>query len=485
MSTSTVYLVDREDNDSSKREDPINIISKLIGIPRGREWSVTSEDKEKQLYMIHYSEELASMNRLDMESYGHIRGLVVDVGYGVISCKSSGYQIETVQDELTVTSDGQMFKFEQKDGSIFTTPISETTLNKGYEGVQLRIWKDSYGDAHISTFKKLDLSKSMSRGISPLYFHQYYEMLGGPAPESFFDPEKKYSPYVHIVMLVHTDLLTVSRQLIDTKCGGYLVYLGNKRMDVQYDVDETEDSPYKVKTYDNIVDASDNDGLYNPEPLTIEGANDYLKYGYYVESDVLKAELSPGEFIFASWKDMEFRILSSGYNWRLQLCPDGNRLRNFCIAALQSRVSSTFGTKFPAIPLQNIEQLNNIVSDGYPILKLTDGKVLNSPSISQRLINAHICFLMAVPLHAQEEAMKYMKKYTELIRNACKTIYTIRKTDTSSYRIDRSVLKYINGMSASNYEEIERTLYKIEPTLCFKICKNLEKAKHNRSVKVV
>lgn len=486
MSTKTVYLVDKEDINSSNREDPINIISEIIGLPPGREWEITSKDEEKSLYMVHYSEALASTNQLDMEVYGNLRGVVVDTGYASISCKSSGHQIECVHDKLCTTPDNDYFSFTEKEtGSVYTTPIDKSTINRGYEGIQLRIWKDSYGNAHISTFKKLNLDNSLSRGLSPLYFKQYYEMLNGPTAESFFDPSKRFSPYVHIMMIVHTDLLTVSRQIINTEHGGYIVYLGHKKMDVTYPDGEMETEPFNVVTADNIADATANKVLYAPSPLTIDEANHQLRYGYCVNTSadtIDDPRLFPGEFLVVKWNDMEFRVLSTGYDWRMQICPDGNRMRNFFIAAFNSRKSDTFGKEFPVVPLQDVSQLTSAITKGYPVLALNTGKILNRPTLNQRLTNVHLCFIMAIPIHLQEEALKYKDAYLQYMKQTTESINAIKQSNNTLYRLPTHLSTFINriGRSAS-LVDIQTMLYRTDAQNCYKICKLLEKVKSKQS----
>ncbi len=205
-----------------------DIISDLLNITRGSEWDITSKDGERDLYMVHYSEKLAAIGVLDLDRYKKIKGIVVDTACGTVVCANYDNQYETVSDKLETTPDKKYYKFSDSvNGAIYTIPIEETQLHEGYEGVELRIWKDSLGKAHISTNKKIDLSNSDSRGYCPLSYYEYYKMLNGPAAESFFDPNKYNYPYVHRLMMVHTDILLVSKEIIIANIGGYNVSLGD------------------------------------------------------------------------------------------------------------------------------------------------------------------------------------------------------------------------------------------------------------------
>lgn len=437
-----------------------NIISDVLNIPISPDWEITSKDEQKDLYMVHYSEKMHASGHLDYERYKHIRGIVVDTACGNVVCKNNIEQTEIVTKNIETTKDKNYYLIQDDvSHEIHTFPINETKFTRGYEGIELRVWKDSYGNAHISTSKKIDMLSSNSRTLFSLFFSDYYKMLKGPAPESFFDPSKKFSSFVYILTMVHTDLLGVSKEIITTENGGYIVYLGYKKMNTFYPVEECESIPFFTpSTVNNILPATE---------YTLESANNHLKYGFYTEKS-----FKTGEFILASYKDYNYRIYSPDYKWRLEICPDHNRFRNFFLEYVKCNQYSHVLTKQYNVPNQNFNEISQLIRDSYPFTTVISSSVKNS-----RIEKLIIAFLYAVPINLQETIIDtYLDKARSYINDTAAKIHGFINSN-DSFIVSKEINEFIQNINHKYaVPEIAHVLKSnSSPKFIYKICKTIEK----------
>ena len=116
-----------------------------------------------------------------------------------------------------------------------------TIFKLGFEATVMRVYKHD-GKVYHSTHRRLDASRS--RWGASITFGDMYVQLGGPSNDVLFDEKKAYSPFCHIFLMVHPDILIATKANVGT---GYLVYLGPKKM---WNIDS---SPYPLEQVDTVV----------------------------------------------------------------------------------------------------------------------------------------------------------------------------------------------------------------------------------------
>lgn len=395
-------------------------IANILNIENSAAWEITSCNDGKNLYMIHHKPEA------DLIKYGDIRGIVVDTKAKIVVCRSYGYTPIIVANSLST-------KMFDTFGIEHTLDQNNVRFNVGYEGTLINIFKHD-GEVYRSTRKRLDAERS--RWGASKTFAEMYRQLGGPSDDTLFDPMSKYSPWVHSFIIVHPDVLVVSKDNIDQ---GYLVYLGSKKMySTEYD-----ECPYKQLRQDGTLfvnedqfsqDERVNAGWIDPvshEPsnfltpasLTLEEANHHLMFGAYesFDSNYFDVRMLPGEFIIVHQTDTGkmLRVESGAYSWRSQIRDnDPNLLHRFFCLVSQSYNQSTI-EKYPIFTPYNEESIKaQIETGGYVVWPQIRAKVDMSKKES-RLYNIWLVFLNAVPLHRQKEVSGYLNylytKRNELI----------------------------------------------------------------------
>jgi len=303
----------------------------------------------------------------------------------------------------------------------------------GYEGTLINIFKHD-GVVYRSTRKRLDAERSRW-GTSKTFMEMYYQ-LGGPSDEVLFDPMSKYSPWVHSFIIVHPDVLVVTK---DNVGEGYLVYLGSKRMySTEYD-----ECPYKQLRQDGTPFLTDQEFLQDervnagwidpishtptnflsPTSLTLEEANQHLLFGSYESFDHadLDRRMLPGEFVIVHQTDDQghekmLRVESHAYNWRSQMRDNNPNLLNRFFHLVSHSYTSGMIEKYPVFtPYDERSIKAQIESGGYVVWPQVPSKV-DMSNKEVRLYNIWLAFLNAVPLHRQKEVAGYLN-YLYMKRN--------------------------------------------------------------------
>ncbi len=218
-------------------DDIRKIISNVLDIENSAAWQIVSSDPEHNLYMVHHKPEA------NLADYGQIRGIVIDTEAKAIICRSYGYTPTVMIDRITVQpGDGNIHLIDELSFEHAMNP-ARIHFKIGFEGTMINVFKHD-GKVYRSTRKRLDASRSRW-GNSDTFMDMYWS-LGGPGNDDLFDPDSKYSPYCHTFIIVHPDVLVVSKDNIGD---GYLVYLGPKQMwSVDYNI-----CPYKQTQKDGSL----------------------------------------------------------------------------------------------------------------------------------------------------------------------------------------------------------------------------------------
>ena len=388
-------------SDFSKKQ----IIAPLLRLDVNGTWEIVSET-DTGLSMVHHK------NDCDMEIYGALRGVVVDMNKGNIVCYSYPHSPKFVFPSLTL-EDGKL----KLNDNLHLDP-EKIKIKPGFEGPLIHVFKHA-GKVYRSTRKRFDPSKS--RWGNSKTFEKIYWDLGGPEDEVLFDSNKDYSPYCHTFIMVHPDMLVCTKYDVGS---GYLVYLGPRQM---YSM---ENCPYPFEDVDDTLRVPDttssqfqdeNRKIYSPELLTLDEANKHLRFGFYEEfegSEYLDPRLLPSEFVII--EDTEtgnmYRIESPGYNWRsLMRNNDPNILHRFYELSDYSYLKNVINDEqkyrenFPILSFFDPKSLSENINN-CPIVVWPQNTeiVLPVPSTKDtKLYNIWQCFLITVPINRQKEVVTF------------------------------------------------------------------------------
>lgn len=438
--------------------DDKKIISEVLGLENSAAWTIVSDDPDNNLYMIHHRPEA------NLAEYGDIRGIVVDTEAKTVVCRSYGYTPTIVSDQLSIQEgDGKMHLVDNLGLEHVILPTN-ANIKVGFEGTLLQIFKHN-GKVYKSTRKRLDSSRS--RWGSSKTFLTMFDELGGPSDEVLFDPETKYSPYCHFFIIVHPDVLVVSKDNIGS---GYLVYLGPKQM---WDTDY-ETCPYKQVSKDGSLfegvtqdefnsDPRPNAGwidneirvpkatndpqqlgvetnIFSPDNISIEESNKHLMFGFYLpfpNYDKLDRRMLPGEFVVIQKLDENghidktFRVESTSYSWRSGMRDNSpNLLYRFFQLVNGSYIDyrapdgeDRFKQLYPLFMPFDKKSIDKQIRENGPYAvwpqQSSDIEDEHLNNKEGRMYGIWLAYLNAVPLHSQKEVLGFLdhlyKKRGELI----------------------------------------------------------------------
>lgn len=512
----------------STKIDAQSTISKTFGINSSAAWDVVSTDDDHNLVMVHHKPEA------DLNEYGQLRGVVVDTNAETVVCKSFEHAPIVDADFLKIT-DGKI-NLTDEFGTEYNLNLDEISIHPGFEGTLMHVFK--HGDKVFRTTRKR-IDPSRSRWGSSKPFTEMYEELNGPTDEELFDNNAMYSPYCHVFIIVHPDVLVVSKTNIGK---GYLVYLGTKQMwSLEYN-----ECPYKQLQssgdfYGNVTeeefeaDKRPNAGwidetLYIPKlsetllalpSFNVDQANKHLKFGFYDELENIQTidqRILPGEFIiihkYNEKGEIEkmLRVESNAYAWRSKM-RDNNPNTLYRFYQLIHRSNLEYGTDtdktkynnlFPLFTpydektIQNYEgqfviwpQHKDIHQDNDYI---PQNRILYTKD--NRIYNIWLAFLNSVPLHKQKEVSTYLDHFVnnrdevvgwirqiENIRNLDQSLFSKRTLDiiSSARRFAKKPMKTRNGKFLSHKQKtkniIRNFLMKEEGHSLYKLIREMNKYK--------
>lgn len=259
------------------------------------------------------------------------------------------------------------------------------------------------GVVRVATNRVADWSRSRWPSGLPdsknKFFPELYAESGGPAPESFFTPGAKYSPFVYAVFVCHPDS-TLADQF--PQQGVRLV-----TRQYAYDVDlflrnnpSIKASEVEREPYANAPQ------LPPPQKLTLAQVNQQLRQGRYTGKAVpqfMGGAVYLNKYLPVTYPDAHeeevltasYQICSNDYMWRLEhRMVDGRvsaSIRQCLLAGLQADMLSTF-LKFEPIPKSRLAEL---VSAQVPVCEW--GLVTTEREMTTRELkyNAWMCYLVA------------------------------------------------------------------------------------------
>jgi len=403
------------------------IVAEVLNLKVDKNWEIVSEDSDSSLYMVHYT------NDADLDYFGNLRGVVVDIQNKNIVSHSYPNTPKCIRSSLSLDENG-ILNLKDDLGREYNLNVNNLIFKIGFEGTLMHVFKHN-GKVYHCTRKRLDVTRS--RWGNSIPFGQMYEELNGPSDETLFSSEKKYSPYCHTFIMVHPDVLVATK---DSAGKGYLVYLGPKQM---YATDP-ENCPYPVEDLDEdlhvpntTTDPYDLDNLvYAPENLSLEEANKQLLFGFYDAFEgyeYLDPRLLPGEFIIIEHIDergnnLMLRVESPSYAWRSSMRNNNPNLNHRFYELIDSSYLKNspddkirYESLFPILTSYGLDSLKKTIETN-PIVvwpQHTDQEMDFPKSKVDKLYNIWMTFLVSVPLHRQQDVLKYYEqlqnKRTELI----------------------------------------------------------------------
>src|SRR5947209_13190860 len=255
-------------------------ISQILHVDISDSWIIAASQPDKNLYLVHYQDDA------DMTIYGHLRGIVIDLKTRTVVCDSFGYNPAVVVTKFTKRIDGN-YHLQDVDGNNHIVNPTSAEIKISFEGVIVRFFKHD-GIVYRSTHRRLNMVNS--RWGNSKLFSEIYKELNGPNDDVLFRNEFANSPYCHFFMMVHPDLLIVTKQKIGR---GYIGYLGNHQMYSPHESpygNENTDPEVHLPTCVNEfiqphVDLSPY--LLNSYDIDMHEASKFFQKGYYTNTPIL------------------------------------------------------------------------------------------------------------------------------------------------------------------------------------------------------
>jgi hypothetical protein len=404
-------------------------IASILKLPDTNGWNVTDFIEDKHLYCVHYD------RYANMLEYGQVRGVIVDTENSIVVCKSYGYTPNIETDDVTF-EDGKIKLVDVSDYE-YLLDVSKTRFRIGFESTVMRVWKHD-GDVYTSTHRRINPDRSRWGNSTP--FKKMYQDLGGPTEELFGD--EPYSPWCHIFLMVHPDILLASKIPAGK---GFLVYLGALKT---WDLGDTGfeslkgfdpkklEKPLEPKKYVKKMPVHPQKPVvYWPDDVSLVDANRQLKWGFYEEFKMADRRLETGEFIILTEVDDQervirtFRVSSVPYMWRVEMRDNNPNLyhRWFQLADGQFiDTSGTFGleqfrAKYPILTPYKNKDIEKFVKRDLITWPQLDKTTTASPEEvnemldkrPKRLHNIWQCYLAAAPLGRQEGIVTMYDQYFE------------------------------------------------------------------------
>ncbi len=289
-----------------------SVVAEVLGVPL-EGWNIIDYDSASGLALIHYLE------NADLTQCGNLHGPIVDVQNRKLVCSSFDYTPTVVTSQLQ-HYEGRLNLF---DLDCHMHHVDKYRLTYGFEGVIIRCFKHK-GVVYRSTHKRLDPSRS--RWGSSISFLAMYWALEGPTDEQLFSEEED-SPWCYCFLVVHSDLLTASKQKMrenDTadradRASGFLVFLGCKDMSGR---GQTADLRFPISDDINLKQKE----IYRPRDLSLSEANHHLSQGFSLDyTEPADVRLGNGEFVILHKLDDQgktvghIKVMSPAYHWRAKV----------------------------------------------------------------------------------------------------------------------------------------------------------------------
>ena len=415
-------------------DDIKNKIARIIGFTSTDNWVIVDSRPDKGLYLIHPGP------TADIETFGHLRGIVVDINAKLIVSQGFPVPITINTSEIKPDIDGNV-QLTDNLGIVQKFNTNSTLFYPGVEGVTMNIFKHD-GIVYFSSYRKLDTSKSKLGKSKP--FKQIYDELKGPTGDQLFDPTKKYSPFNYLFMLVSPDLLYVSRENVGN---GYLVFLGLKQSwtSTRYPDNEIEKSP-KFPPIGVTPDATQiTPTVKFHQPLTVKQSNRFLTFGKYkMDYDqYMDPRLGTGEFIIVYKYNDQGQILNlyhlqgNAYDWRSSLKDNAINVElQFYKLTNDLKLNTNtpaglveFKRRYPIIPPIDRRELEKIYVNMsvWPKSGPVNDNMIKSKE--QRYYNIWASFLLTVPPQQRHIIFLLFDKYKQDQIDISNWLFDLYKSD--------------------------------------------------------
>ena len=441
-------------------------IAKIVGIPESNNWEVFDSKPEAGLYLIHYTK------NSNMYTYGHIRGIIVDINKKMVVCNAYKYTPVVKADKIEPDETGKITFYDEL-GRVHTCHENKMKIVPGFEVVTIRSFLHQ-GKVYYPTYKKIDVWNSDSHWGDPnIPFDKMCHDLNIPSADVLFpDKSKQYSNFAYIFMLVHPGILNVSK--INLR-GGFILYGGAKviwnlndiksestgidpesidpksntesknRLGVnlvnQIDPKLIETNPVKLNLTNLLQQAIDTTGIYEPEGFNIKQAEAFLKHGYYPNrASQQDVKQNNGEFVIIYTNNTDdpynnvLRIESSSFRHRSIMKDNKPNLKNQLWKLFDYRMVNLYNddeykdfmSKFVIFNRYSIDSIIKRLQDSH--MDFWPGKTIMLPKNSSRddiMYIIWINFILIVPLHRQKEVALLYNEYFKNKKEIVEYLYDI------------------------------------------------------------
>lgn len=282
-------------------------ILKLEG-PQG--WSIV--DRDGDLALVHYND------GADMEKYGKLRGVLVDLAAGYVVADSFGYTPVIVAESIS-EDDGNIRVRRSADDDV-SFDLSDAVIRPAFEGVVIRAVRHN-GKTYRITHKKINPLRS--RWGSSKTFLTMYEEAGGPTDEQLFDLSRPHSSTCYEFLVVDPSLCVASKKTVEKP---YVVMIGAR--DFATPFDDVSRGRFDFPTSSEIETGK----VHVPPSLSVREVISHLDDG---EGDY---RLGEGGSVIVS-TEREGRIVSAhkihsrSYEWRSRIRNDNPNVPNqfYCL----------------------------------------------------------------------------------------------------------------------------------------------------------
>lgn len=392
-----------------KGSDVERDLGEVLGVPSTEGWEVL--DKKGDLHLVHYKDEA----KYDL---GHLRGAIVNLKTKRVVTPSFGYTSAAVCPELPQPVDGSLH-FVDENGVEHKFDADKVQIKRAFEGVGLRLMRVN-GEFIVATFRKLNTERSHWGGLN---FREAYFAAGGWTEDQLFDVSKPHSSTVHSVIVVHSGLQVGSKQVINKP---FLVHVGTQEMDLGFPADEVTVGK-NISGSPEMPAAVDSSFVHTPLNLTVEEANNHLRFGYHGPQEFYDYRQYTGESLILCQREGEhvhtLRVNSPSFDWRLKLRFNNPNIRNQ-FYHLTTRVSRPFDennfhqflSAFVPYTRMSKAKLEEALKQG-PLAQfdLSPQTVSpqNYPTLEDRVFVVFMNFLISLPPSVQQEHLNLFENYIQ------------------------------------------------------------------------
>lgn len=418
-------------------EDIKSQIAEIAEIDVSNAWHITDSDEDNGLYMINAKKDA------DMRLWGRIRGVVVDVKNRTIVARAPEHVSTATADQI---KSEEYYSITDDLGEVFNFESDRTIVKMGFEGTLMMVMKH-HGKVHVMSAHRIDPSRSTWQGRTAT-FTEIYDSLNGPK-ESLFSSNGEYSPYCHLFIMVHPDVVVASKVPVNN---GFLVYIGPKLMwnskDSNYPEDLVDNELLLPETVAVLNPDRTGPVIFSPPNLTVDEANNHLQYGFWSQVKIPRdSRLGTGEFVILSKVNERgetigmLKVQSPAYTWRSDLLAGNpNRYNQFvqlysvALPDIKTSMDATnFTNKVPILTVYSRQHIKGLIEEGDLIVWPQDPSKL--PSVykmkrDDRMRNIWQCLLVAVPMFRQMEVLDFLTKFEDDRTKVVRWLQELSKMET-------------------------------------------------------